>query len=250
MLQHRHGVIHSHIKYFLFKNLKMRQLILLLLTFLSINIFGQGVQENIVINPNQSKNVQYIGISSNGRDILSTRKHKMRPHETKGHFYSERLVDFADALSDYIGLDISQTAIDYADTTFVFIEDAVTYDSVNTLIAESGGGLIYQVYTALLSQTGTSAPTATVLENTLGVTPTFGYGSVGNYTITIAGEFNEAKTFYTLQQANDAWNGSVVRSSIDLDPADGKFYIFTANSSDVGVNSWGATLCLKIEVYP
>jgi hypothetical protein len=42
--------------------------------------------------------------------------------------------------------------------------------------AAGGGGASYLVYTALLTQSGTSAPTATVLDNTLG-----GGGNVGLY---------------------------------------------------------------------
>lgn len=39
----------------------------------------------------------------------------------------------------------------------------------------------YKCYTALLTQTGTSDPVATVLENTLGVTPTWTRDAVGKY---------------------------------------------------------------------
>ena len=41
----------------------------------------------------------------------------------------------------------------------------------------------YKVYTAIVSQVGTSAPTASVLENTLGTTVSFAYVSAGNYTV-------------------------------------------------------------------
>ena len=41
----------------------------------------------------------------------------------------------------------------------------------------------YKVYTALLTQAGTSAPTAIILNNTIG-TLVFGYSGVGLYTIT------------------------------------------------------------------
>jgi len=42
-------------------------------------------------------------------------------------------------------------------------------------------GASYKVYTALLTQTGTNAPVATVLENTLGATITWSYVGVGQY---------------------------------------------------------------------
>ena len=41
----------------------------------------------------------------------------------------------------------------------------------------------YKVYTALLTQTGTDAPVATVLENTLGVDITYSYAILGSYHI-------------------------------------------------------------------
>ena len=41
----------------------------------------------------------------------------------------------------------------------------------------------YKVYTALLNQSGTDAPVATVLENTLDYIPTYVYGGVGTYSI-------------------------------------------------------------------
>lgn len=44
-----------------------------------------------------------------------------------------------------------------------------------------------RVYRALITQSGTSAPTALVLENTLGGDPTFSYDGVGNYTMDLSG---------------------------------------------------------------
>jgi hypothetical protein len=48
----------------------------------------------------------------------------------------------------------------------------------------------YKVYTALLTQTGTDAPVATVLENTLGGAPAWSYDSVGYYKLTLTNAFN------------------------------------------------------------
>jgi hypothetical protein len=54
----------------------------------------------------------------------------------------------------------------------------------------------YKVYTALLSQSGTNPPVATVLENTLGVSITWAYGSLGNYnTNYITGDTNKVAIF-------------------------------------------------------
>lgn len=52
----------------------------------------------------------------------------------------------------------------------------------------------YKVYTALLTQTGTNAPVATVLENTLGGTVVWSYNLGGSYTATLNGAFTVNKT--------------------------------------------------------
>lgn len=62
---------------------------------------------------------------------------------------------------------------------------------------------IYRVYTALLSQTGTSAPTAIILENTLGFVPTLVRYSTGNYGIEEFNEFPFNKTFTIMSNSYD-----------------------------------------------
>lgn len=57
----------------------------------------------------------------------------------------------------------------------------------------------YKVYTALLTQSGTDAPVATVLENTLGGTLVWTRDTTGQYTGTLNGAFTENKTFITTQ---------------------------------------------------
>lgn len=54
----------------------------------------------------------------------------------------------------------------------------------------------YKVYTALLSQSGTNAPVATVLENTLGGTVVWSYSGTGSYQATLTGAFTSQKTFF------------------------------------------------------
>ena len=53
----------------------------------------------------------------------------------------------------------------------------------------------YKVYTALLSQVGSSAPTAIVLENTLGNAVTLSRNSAGNYSVTCV-DFNDTTKVY------------------------------------------------------
>lgn len=55
-------------------------------------------------------------------------------------------------------------------------------------------GAPYKVYTALLTQSGTDAPTATVLENTFSGTVVWSYVSTGTYRATLSGAFTENKT--------------------------------------------------------
>jgi len=49
-------------------------------------------------------------------------------------------------------------------------------------------------YVALLTQTGTNAPVATVLKNTLGSVPVWSYDVVGGYYLTLSNAFTANKT--------------------------------------------------------
>jgi hypothetical protein len=55
-------------------------------------------------------------------------------------------------------------------------------------------GRPYKVYTALVSQTGTNAPVATVLENTLGGAVSFTYSNVGVYVVSMPLSISQSKT--------------------------------------------------------
>jgi hypothetical protein len=59
----------------------------------------------------------------------------------------------------------------------------------------------YKVYTALLSQLGTAAPTALVLENTIGDI-VWSYDGVGKYSGTLNGAFPNEDKFFTLNYKN------------------------------------------------
>jgi hypothetical protein len=66
---------------------------------------------------------------------------------------------------------------------------------VDLLTAENYDSRPYKVYSALVSQTGTSAPTAVILENTLNGTPVFSYVNSGEYLLTLSGAFPQLKYF-------------------------------------------------------
>lgn len=57
------------------------------------------------------------------------------------------------------------------------------------------GNVAVKVYRALLTQATTAAPSATVLENSLGDTVVWARSSTGTYTATLVGAFTSAKTF-------------------------------------------------------
>lgn len=90
-------------------------------------------------------------------------------------------------------------------------ESAYTFNSFVTFLRENtgfktapgGSGASYKVYTALLNQSGTDAPVATVLENTLGLNAVFTYDVAGQYTLTdSAGLFLSNKTAVFMQFKN------------------------------------------------
>lgn len=68
------------------------------------------------------------------------------------------------------------------------------------LQAQLGGGNTpsYKVYTALLTQTGTDAPIAAILENTLGGDVIWTRNDVGHYTATLIGAFPDENKFFTI----------------------------------------------------
>ena len=91
----------------------------------------------------------------------------------------------------------------------IVLNNSLTTDHINSIntataswvLSNNGGGSFewilpaYKVYSALLTQSGTASPVATILENTLGGTLTFTYVSEGSYRISTSGLFTLDKTF-------------------------------------------------------
>ncbi|QMP85131.1 putative tail fiber protein [Flavobacterium phage vB_FspP_elemoA_2-5C] len=63
----------------------------------------------------------------------------------------------------------------------------------------------YKIYRAILNQTGTSAPVATVLENTIG-SIVWSRNSPGTYSATLVGAFQANKTFYSTFGTSNSLN--------------------------------------------
>lgn len=83
--------------------------------------------------------------------------------------------------------------------------DSITGRLIASEVSGSGG--IYKVYTAIITQTGTDAPTAVVLQNTLGITPTLTRFATGNYRITASNTFTANKTFCIVGQEANSGTG-------------------------------------------
>lgn len=78
---------------------------------------------------------------------------------------------------------------------------------INTIDTLVGVGVQPKVYKAILNQTGTDAPVATVLVNTLGGTVVWTRDSMGVYSGTLAGIFLASKTLVFLGGLADPANG-------------------------------------------
>ena len=85
---------------------------------------------------------------------------------------------------------------------------ATTANQVPTWGQVQAAARPYKVYTALLTQTGTNAPIATVLENTLGGTVIWSRVSTGTYVGTLAGVFAVNKTICFHQRSSDLTSSS------------------------------------------
>ena len=106
----------------------------------------------------------------------------------------------------------------------------------------------YKVYTALLTQTGTNAPVATVLENTLGGTVVWSYASTGVYVANLTGAFTINKTIvftsnaaYPVTPPHQFTGG--VRSNSD------SIQITSKNGSGTLTNDLISSMSLEIRVY-
>jgi hypothetical protein len=107
----------------------------------------------------------------------------------------------------------------------------------------------YKVYTALLTQTGTDAPVATVLENTLGGTVVWGYTVTGEYTATLSGGFTLNKTFIVMGNTFDSVNSTLMLTGILALNADG-FQLNTARIDDgMLVDNQLLNTAIEIRVY-
>jgi len=89
---------------------------------------------------------------------------------------------------------------------------------------KSYNNITYKKYIALLKQTGTNAPTATIIENTLTDLIAWTYNGVGNYTGTLTSEFTQYKTLI-----------------FHNNTAQGFTYVNWQNEDEIDVETWDTT---------
>lgn len=114
--------------------------------------------------------------------------------------------------------------------------------------SQARAGLPYKVYVALLTQTGTDAPVATVQQNTLGGSVDWSYSATGRYIATLAGALPASKTVAFLSGANSTSNPS--GAFIEYGPPDtiqlNTFKADGSSNQDGSLNS----ASIEIRVYP
>jgi hypothetical protein len=105
-----------------------------------------------------------------------------------------------------------------------------------------------KVYKALLTQTGTAAPVAIVLENTLSGTPVWSRSSKGIYYATLASEFTINKTACMINASFDAevevMTGVLRTSANQISVSTGK------KTLNEGLDDTLLNTTITIEVYP
>lgn len=101
----------------------------------------------------------------------------------------------------------------------------------------------YLVYTAIVSQASTDAPTAIVLKNTLGGTVEYAYNASGNYQVTATGLLTVGKTFCTVSGNNQNAVYAFSHSGVN----GGRLYV--RDNAGVDLDDHTA-IYLEFRVYP
>ena len=141
----------------------------------------------------------------------------------------------------------------YKDDTCVIHESAIPYlklpanSSVKNIINNLVLALVpkYKVYTALLSQSGTNVPTATVLENTLETELSFTYIGSGNYAIVSSIPLIIGKTTIELK---NTFNFSEIIAVVNV-VDEFNFNLYIEADGQPGVNGVMTNTPIEIRVY-
>ena len=152
----------------------------------------------------------------------------------------QKYSEFADALDAAATLDGTEEVI-------VMQDGAPAKTTAQDIADLGGGGASYLKYVALLTQTGTDAPVATVLENTLGGTVVWARSEVGVYTATLADAFTANKT--AVPNPGLAWDTSAKYANAQITDTDTITLYVTSEDGTTPVDGWTCP-CFEIRVYP
>ena len=115
----------------------------------------------------------------------------------------------------------------------------------------TAGAKPYKVLTGNLTQTGTSAPTFTILQNTTGVTYTMGYTSAGVYTLTANSgtPFTANKTFIIGGALQSAAGGNIVQFAYERNTTT-LIDLYTTDLSSGAANDLLNNTSFEVRIYP
>lgn len=225
----------------------MKNLILLFaILLIAVPSFSQQ-QFNVHIDPGQNVNEQHIGIHTAGRELFSFQKAKPTKWNTKGRFSSVPLDEFLDAIEQQLNIngEINGFA-EFADTTFSTIEYV---DSVFATIeyVDSTFTLPYDEYVIVLSQSGTSAPTAFVLDDFENMDVVWTRDDVGTYKGVCTPPMSLSYVYF----AQPSTSASTVGFTTQIGQAfGGDIYLFTLNPAGTEVDFDGEVYIMVREYNP
>jgi hypothetical protein len=124
-----------------------------------------------------------------------------------------------------------------------------TAEQVNALI---DAAVPYKVYTAQLSVIPTADPTPTILRNTLSDVPVWARVGAGVYTLTLAGEFLEGKTYFDVTNCppDDATATGFVLTAKRQNDNVAYLYAYKADGSLADIEVSSGLVSFEVRVYP
>lgn len=152
---------------------------------------------------------------------------------------------------------LNDTAASIRDSLNILRDSLAAYRAEDTVYTSSGIETVYsgdsttirlpyKSYVALLTQSGTDAPTAIVLQNDLGGTVVWSRSSTGNYIATLVGAFTENKSWCVVNDTNDASDvGYFSLKKVDSD----SFVLDTFDSIVTPVDDLLINTSIEIRVY-
>lgn len=124
--------------------------------------------------------------------------------------------------------------------------EVLTYDQAS-LLWKPKATRPYKVYSALISQSGTNAPTAIVLENTLGAIPVWSRTDAGNNQCALAGVFTENKT--TVHVTHGEAGYGLPYKTENYSSGGSFVYVYTFDSTGTPIDIGFSNSSIEIRVY-